>query len=331
VTVTVVRPSHHPSQVRSQDPSQDPGQDGRQPGQAQGTGSAGGGNGKGTGNGSAAAVRRRELASFLRSRRERLSPEALGLASYGRRRTPGLRREEVAQLAGVGVTWYTWLEQGRDINVSAQVLESLARTLRLDGHERTHLMALAGAPDAAPDLTCPTVTPGVLAVLESLGTVPAVLLNARRDLLAYNTAYGAVFPDLADVPPSERNLLLLVFTHPRWRANMPDWDSGAPRLVAQFRSAMAEHVAEPAWKHLLARLLDCSPEFAQMWQRHEVLGPETGCKRFLIERFGLLRMDFTHLWLDQRLGTRITVYTPADDHTRTALEALAATTRPTAG
>jgi transcriptional regulator with XRE-family HTH domain len=277
------------------------------------------------GNGAAAAVRRRELASFLRSRRERLSPETLGLTSYGRRRTPGLRREEVAQLAGVGVTWYTWLEQGRDINVSGQVLESLARTLRLDRHEQAHLMALAGSADAAPSLVCPTVTPGVLAVLESLGTTPAVVHNARRDLLAYNVVYGKVFPELASIPPQERNLLLLMFTHPRWRVSMPDWDLAAPRLVAQFRSAMAGHVAEPAWKGLLEQLLDRSPEFAQLWLRHEVLGPETGCKRFRHERFGLLRMDFTHLWLDQRVGTRMTVYTPADELTRAALESLAAT------
>lgn len=316
MTVTVVRPSHdrsphHNSDGRPQR-TNPAAEDAATPGAA---------------NGSADAIRRRELASFLRSRRERLSPEDLGLVSYGRRRTPGLRREEVAQLAGVGVTWYTWLEQGRDINVSAQVLESLARTLRLDGYERTHLMALAGAPDGGPIPTpaCPTVTPGVLAVLESLDPMPAVVHNVRRDLLAYNAAYGAVFPDLAEVPPTERNLLLLVFAHPQWRANMPDWDSAAPRLVAQFRSAMAEHVAEPAWKRLLTRLLDCSPEFAEMWQRHEVLGPETGCKRFLHERFGLLRLDFTHLWLDQRVGTRMTVYTPADDHTRTALQTLAAT------
>jgi transcriptional regulator with XRE-family HTH domain len=278
------------------------------------------------GDGSAASVRRRELASFLRSRRERLSPETIGLASYGRRRTPGLRREEVAQLAGVGVTWYTWLEQGRDINVSAQVLESLARTLRLDQHERAHLLALAGAP-AAPlaeqGPTCPTVTPHVLEVLESLGTLPATVTNARRDMLAHNAAYARIFPMLADVPPQDRNLLVLTFTYPQWRDTHPDWETSAPRLVAQFRSAMAEHVAEPTWKRLLQRLLDSSPEFAQMWQLHEVLGPETGCKRFLHARLGILRMDFTHLWLDQRLGTRMTVYTPADEPTRSALQALA--------
>ncbi|MCW2601006.1 MAG: family transcriptional regulator [Frankiales bacterium] len=269
------------------------------------------------------ALRRQELASFLRSRRERLSPDDVGLTTYGRRRTPGLRREEVAQLAGVGITWYTWLEQGRDINVSVQVLEALARTLHFDRHERAHLMALAGAPDSGALTSCPTVTEGVLAVLEQLEPTPAVIHNARRDILAHNRAYERIFPELAQLPPEERNALWLMFTNPAWRASMPDWESAAPRLVAQFRSAMAEHVAEPVWKGLLTRLLDASPEFAEFWERYEVLGPETGCKRYLHVEVGLLRLDFTHLWLDQRLGTRMTVYTPADDATRQALEILA--------
>jgi transcriptional regulator with XRE-family HTH domain len=267
-------------------------------------------------------VRRQELAAFLRSRRERLTPEAVGLTTYGRRRTPGLRREEVAQLAGVGVTWYTWLEQGRDINVSTQVLEALARTLQFDRHEHAHLLALAGVPDAAPLDRCPTITPGVLTVLEQLDPSPAVVHNARRDILAFNEAYTRVFPDIVDVPPEDRNLLVLCFTHPGWRRRLPDWEEGARRLVAQFRGAMAEHVAEAPWKRLLERLLAESPEFATHWERHEVLGPETGCKRFDSEHVGRLRLDFTHLWLDQRLGTRMTVYTAADEATRTALETL---------
>ena len=267
-------------------------------------------------------VRRKELAAFLRSRRERLTPEAVGLAVYGRRRTPGLRREELAQLAGVGVTWYTWLEQGRDINVSTQVLEALARTLQFDRHEHAHLFALAGVPDVTPPAQCPTVTPSVLAVLEELDPSPAVVHNARRDILAFNQAYARVFPELAALPPEDRNLLLVCFTNPDWRRRLPDWDDAAPRLVAQFRGAMAEHVAEAPWKRLLKRLLDGSPEFAALWERHEVLGPEVGCKRFVSDPVGMLLLDFTYLWLDQRIGTRMTVYTPADEDTRDKLERL---------
>lgn len=267
-------------------------------------------------------VRRKELAAFLRSRRERLTPDAVGLTTYGRRRTPGLRREEVAQLAGVGVTWYTWLEQGRDINVSTQVLEALARTLQFDRHEHAHLLALAGAPEAAPLDNCPTITPGVLTLMEELDPSPAVVHNARRDILAFNQAYARLFPEILEVAPEDRNTLVLCFTHPAFRRRLPDWDDAAPRLVAQFRSAMAEHVAEAPWKRLLKRLQDGSPEFTVLWDRHEVLGPETGCKRFDREPVGRLSLDFTHLWLDQRLGTRMTVYTPADEVTRERLERL---------
>ena len=273
-------------------------------------------------------TRRQELAAFLRSRRERITPEAAGIPAYGRRRTPGLRREEVAALAGVGVTWYTWLEQGRDINVSIQVLEALARTLKLDRYEHSHLMALAGVPDAAPLKSCPTITEAVLAVLRQLDPAPAVVHNARRDILAFNETYAQMWPELSDVAPEDRNILLLIFTNPTWRRCMPDWEDAAPRLVAQFRASMAEHVTEPAWKALLSRLLDESPDFARFWERHEVLGPEGGHKRFVHPEVGLLRVDFTHLWLDQRIGTRMTVYTPADDATRTALERLTAGLRP---
>jgi transcriptional regulator with XRE-family HTH domain len=267
-------------------------------------------------------LRRKELADFLRSRRERLQPEVVGLTTYGRRRTPGLRREEVAQLAGVGVTWYTWLEQGRDINVSTQVLEALARTLQFDRHEHAHLFALAGVADVAPPAQCPTITPGVLTVLAGLDPSPAVVHNARRDVLAYNDAYARIFPELPQVPVEERNTLLLLFLHPAWRRRLPDWDDAAPRLVAQFRSSMAEHVGEAPWKRLLKRLIDGSPEFAALWERHEVLGPEVGCKRFDADDVGRLMLDFTHLWLDQRIGTRMTVYTAADEATAAKLERL---------
>ncbi|WP_148668724.1 helix-turn-helix transcriptional regulator, partial [Streptomyces sp. WAC05950] len=124
-------------------------------------------------------VRRHELAEFLRSRRERLTPERVGLVRGPRRRTPGLRREEVAHLSSVGVTWYTWLEQARDIQVSGQVLDAVARALLLDVSERAHLFALAGSQDPAPPAECPSVTPAVRAVLDQLGPIPACVQNSR--------------------------------------------------------------------------------------------------------------------------------------------------------
>ena len=136
------------------------------------------------------SIRREELGDFLRSRRERILPEQVGLPAGGRRRTPGLRREEVAQLAGVGVTWYTWLEQGRDINVSDQVLEAVARTLMFDNHERAHVMTLAGLGEFETARECQGLPPTMQLLLDQLDPYPATVLNARHDVLAFNRAYG---------------------------------------------------------------------------------------------------------------------------------------------
>jgi hypothetical protein len=269
-----------------------------------------------------AALRRRELADFLRSRRERIAPEDVGLPPAPRRRTPGLRREEVATLAGVGVTWYTWLEQGRDINASTQVLDAVARTLLLDPHERDHLFRLADAPDAAGQAECTSLPPTAQLLLDKLDPFPACVRNARYDILAYNQAYDLLMGPLAQVPFDQRNSLWRMFTVQSCRAATLDWEEGTRRMVAEYRAAMAEHVAEPAWKCLVNRLTKASPEFAELWDRHEVASPENLTKRYLHPEVGLLKLNYTHLWLGQRLGTRMTTYSPADDQTAERLREL---------
>jgi transcriptional regulator with XRE-family HTH domain len=266
--------------------------------------------------------RRRELAGFLRSRRERIAPEQVGLPPALRRRTPGLRREEVATLAGVGVTWYTWLEQGRDINASPQVLDAVARTLLLDPHERDHLFRLADTADNSGQTECTALSPTVQVLLDQLGPFPACARNARYDVLAYNEAYDELIGPFADLPFDERNSLWRMFTSPDCRARMLDWEEGTRRMVAEYRAAMAEHVAEPAWKCLVSRLTKASPEFTALWERHEVASPENLTKRYMHAEVGLLKLNYTHLWLGQRLGTRITTYTPADEQTDAKLRAL---------
>jgi transcriptional regulator with XRE-family HTH domain len=267
-------------------------------------------------------VRRQELAGFLRSRRERIAPEQVGLPPAARRRTPGLRREEVATLAGVGVTWYTWLEQGRDINASPQVLDAVARTLLLDPHERDHLFRLADTPDGSGQGECASLPPTAQLLLDKLEPFPACVRNARFDVLAWNPAYEQMVGSLGDVPFEERNSLWRMFTSPRCRASMLDWEEGTRRMVAEYRSAMAAHVAEPAWKCLISRLTKVSPEFTALWERHEVASPENLTKRYLHPEVGLLRLNYTHLWLGQRLGTRMTTYTPADEETHERLREL---------
>ncbi|MEV7601758.1 helix-turn-helix transcriptional regulator [Kitasatospora sp. NPDC089797] len=275
-------------------------------------------------------ARRHDLAAFLRSRRERLAPEQVGLPMTGRRRTPGLRREEVAQLAAVGVTWYTWLEQGRDIQVSAQVLDAVARALLMDPSERAHLFTLAGADDPAPVLECPSVTASVRLVLEQLAPYPAAVVNSRYDILAHNAPYTAIVGDLGQLPPEERNLMWLAFTPSRFREVLIDYRTERLGMVARFRAAMAEHSAEPAWKALLARLLKASPDFAETWQRHDVMRPGNGIKRFQVPDVGLLRCEYTNFWLGPRLGTRMISYTPLDEESRVLMDRLPSRT-PTIG
>ncbi|MBB4884366.1 hypothetical protein FHS38_000375 [Streptomyces netropsis] len=268
-------------------------------------------------------VRRSELAAFLRSRRERITPEQVGLPRGPRRRTPGLRREEVAQLAAVGVTWYTWLEQARAIQVSAQVLDSIARALLFDPGERAHLFALAGTADPLPDTACTGVSPALRRILEQLDPFPACVQNARYDILAYNRTYATLMCDLDALPQEERNCLWLTFTNPDWAASVVDREEQMRAMAGKFRAAMAEHIAEPAWKCLLKRLLDASPEFRQMWARHEVVQPVAyRTKTYRQSRVGLLRLDHNGLWTGPHPGARVVTFTPADEESHERLRRL---------
>ncbi|HEY1571054.1 MAG TPA: helix-turn-helix transcriptional regulator [Pseudonocardiaceae bacterium] len=260
-------------------------------------------------------ARRTELAAFLRSRRERIAPAQVGLPISGRRRTPGLRREEVAQLAGVGVTWYTWLEQGRDIHASEPVLAAIAATLRLDPYERVHLYTLAGQPEPPIERDCKAINPTMLVMLHQLEPIPASVTNARFDILARNRTYDRMVGGLDVLPFEDRNSLVQAFTNPAWRARIVDWDENAPRLVAQFRANMAQHVTEQTWKCLVRRLREQSPEFETLWNHHDVRAPENFTKRYRNPEVGLLRLEYTQLWLGPRSEIKLTTYTPADDET----------------
>ncbi|MEU6864548.1 helix-turn-helix transcriptional regulator [Streptomyces sp. NPDC046876] len=274
-------------------------------------------------------VRRHELADFLRSRRERITPEQVGLPRGRRRRTPGLRREEVAQLSAVGVTWYTWLEQAREIQVSAQVLDALARALQLDSSERAHLFALAGSTDPAPHTPCSTVTPAVQAMLDQLAPFPACVQNSRYDILAYNATYGRLLCDLDALAPEDRNCLWLSFTNPGWRAAVADPEELMRTMVAKFRASMAEHLADPAWKGLVARLEAESAEFRELWARHEVVGQGSRAKYIRNAQVGLLHLEHTNMWIGPAAGPRLVTYVPLDEETRERLEVLQSLAEPT--
>ncbi|MFG2866831.1 helix-turn-helix domain-containing protein [Streptomyces sp. NPDC048338] len=267
-------------------------------------------------------VRRHELADFLRSRRERITPEQVGLPRGRRRRTPGLRREEVAQLSAVGVTWYTWLEQARHIQVSPQVLDALARALLLDATERSHLFSLAGAVDPAPGGPCPTVTPALRKMVDQLEPLPACIQNSRYDILAYNRTYGRLLCDLDALPREDRNCIWLCFTDEDWAAAVSELPDVKQMMAAKFRASMAEHLAEPAWKALLQRLRSASPEFREIWERHEVAGTAGRVKHIRNSRVGMLRLEHTNLWLGPASGPRLVTYVPMDEESRAGLERL---------
>jgi len=263
--------------------------------------------------------RRSELAAFLRARRTRISPTDVGLPPGSRRRTPGLRREEVAQLAGIGVTWYTWLEQGRPIHASVQVLDAVARTLRLDQAEIEHLYRLADVPVAPAEAPVADVPPVLHELLQALEPLPAMLLNARFDKLASNQAQQDLFYQWHAVPCLHRNVLWCCFTEPEVRRRFVNFDEEAPLMVATLRASFGLHLGEPAWTGFIQRLSAASPEFATLWTRHEVASPGSRTKQFLHPEAGLLRLRSTSLAVADMPEARIVVYTPIDDETRQRL------------
>ncbi|MFF2566863.1 helix-turn-helix transcriptional regulator [Streptomyces sp. NPDC058084] len=271
------------------------------------------------------ARRRPELAAFLRSRRARVTPEDVGMPPGLRRRTPGLRREEVAQLSGVGVTWYTWLEQGRPINASAQVLDAVARTLRLDRPEREHLYHLAEVPyepEAAPEYVA-AVSPEIQGILDALVPHPAVVYDARYDVLATNTTYDALFlsdgEDAADRPLGVRNVLWSLFTMPEPACPVVDRRLELPLMVAQLRGAYGRHVGEPSWEAFVRRLCEASGYFAELWRSGDVVPPGTRVKTFRHELVGEIRMTSVSLSINGMPECRIVTYTPNDESSREAI------------
>ncbi|EST24534.1 hypothetical protein M878_30360 [Streptomyces roseochromogenus subsp. oscitans DS 12.976] len=240
-----------------------------------------------------------------------------------RRRTPGLRREEVAQLSGVGVTWYTWLEQGRPINASPQVLDAVARTLRLDAPEREHLYRLAEVP-FAPDREVLTrrVGPEVQGIIDALHPLLAVVYNTRYDILATNAAYQ----DLFAVPETLRiglpNALWTLFTVAEGDSPLVRPEQELPLMVATLRSAYGRHVGEPAWEDYIRALSVASPWFAELWASGEVVLPGPRVKTFRHAVVGELRMTSQSLSIDGMPECRIVVYTPEDEESREKVELL---------
>lgn len=253
--------------------------------------------------------RRRDLADFLRSRREKMKPETVGIAQVSRRRTPGLRREEVAELAGVGTTWYTWLEQARDIQPSAEVLRRLARALMLNGAEMRHLFALAGK--AAPaDLDGLVEAPpeSLVRILEDSLQVPAILLGLRWDVLAVNARGMLAFPWLRDLAAARGNLIDYYFCDFD-RTLIIGWEEIAKRTVAEFRSTLSHSLDHPWVLDSIEALRRKSADFDRMWKEHDVYDPIPT----IVEVFGAggrIAYERTILRASEDLRHKILVFSP---------------------
>lgn len=268
---------------------------------------------------------RKLLGTFLRARRESLDPNRLGLPRMRQRRTPGLRREEVAQLADVGITWYTWLEQGRPIQASVKTLTAIANALQCNEAETHHLFMLAGQslPPAHQRPLCKQVSIFGQRMLDQLDPMPAIINNARFDIMGFNRAYCLlVGVDLAQIPPEDRNCIYLAFTHKAWRASLLDWDEVMPNMVALFRAQMAEHLGDPLWEKHLERYMAASEDFRSTWERYEVRAINNNIKRFNNSQVGVMSLHQNNWWSAARNGDRMMVYMPADEQSERRLRQL---------
>ncbi|MET8689169.1 helix-turn-helix transcriptional regulator [Streptomyces sp. NPDC004732] len=223
--------------------------------------------------------RRAELGAFLRSRRERITPREVGLPSTRRRRTPGLRREELALLAGMSATWYTYLEQGRDIRVSDQVLDALADTLRLAPHEHDHLLRLAGRAPKAGTPEPESLTAEIAAVPLLLQPHPAYVIDGTYDVLSHNQAAEDLFPHLSTAADRPPNFVRWVFLEPMAKEVLVDWEPEAQGLLARVRTLAGAHPGDPRYARLVADLHDGSPEVRSWWPRFDVEQRRGGHKR----------------------------------------------------
>ncbi len=254
--------------------------------------------------------RQRELGDFVRALREKLKPSDVGLPAGPRRRTPGLRREEVAQLSGLSVTWYTWLEQGRDMTLSDAALARLSRALRLGRAERTYLFELAGKRDPAQGEGEPHAVPAATLASVELIAAPAYILDRSWTALSWNRPAERLFTGWLDTP-SHHNLLRFIFTEPAARSLIADYDNRARRVAAEFRADVSAHLDDPALRALIADLRRQSRDFERLWDEHGVLGREGGERSFNHPADGPLRYRQVTFTLSGHPGTKLTMLMPA--------------------
>lgn len=254
---------------------------------------------------------RAEIGRLLRSRRERLTPQEVGLEPGPRRKTRGLRREEVAALASISTTYYAFIEQGRDVNPSRPVLDALARALQLSPAEHELLCSLALGPHI--DRTAEEVAaPGLVDLVDRMDPYPTYATGRRYDILAANRGARALFADWPALPPADRNIVWFMFTEPRARTLYVDWERESAAALARFRAAAAHNATGAHFPELIERLLAASPEARELWQRHDVQPLRSGTKRLRHERLGEITLRHVVLQVADAPDQKVVTFSPAD-------------------
>jgi len=268
-------------------------------------------------------TRNKQLGEFLKTRRARINPEMVGLPSGGRRRTAGLRREEVAQLAGISVDWYTWLEQGRNIHVSTQVLEEIARVLQLTGSEKRHLFLLAE--QAIPienNENKIQISSSLQYFLDYQNPCPAYVTNSRWDFVAWNQAACEVFGDYNKMSDLERNSVWRTFTSTYMMNLLDRWEEHAQRRLAQFRDSHGKYIDDPWWNEMIENLSKKSDKFKEWWPQYEIMGAPEGNKVLHHPKVGKMILDHISFHVSDAPDLLVTVHLAKTEETLKKLQKL---------
>ncbi|WP_282939220.1 helix-turn-helix transcriptional regulator [Paenibacillus sp. RC67] len=261
-------------------------------------------------------TRLQALSVFLKSQRAKISPESVGLVSGSRRRTPGLRREEVAQLAGVSATWYTWLEQGRDIKVSVSVLDCIAAALRLTGDERKYLFSLAldsGSGTSLLQEEQPQISPSLQTILQELRNCPTIISDRRCQIVGWNQAASHIFLDFEQIPQDQRNMIRLLFTRKEFRSLAVNWEHFVSGFLSIFRAYYGQYVDDEWYGQFLEEMKALHPDFHTLWEQSRVSSAPEVLIEFRHAKAGKMLFHLTSLQVQGDADLRCSIYTPAPD------------------
>jgi hypothetical protein len=266
---------------------------------------------------------RAQLSDFLKSCRARLSPGDVGLPDTGRRRTPGLRREDVAVLSGVSVTWYTWLEQGRDVRMSERMLDAISTSLRLSREERDYLFSLAQRRPPRREISPSVEVPGSVSRMIEALDVPALVMTMRWDVVGWNDMVTHTFRDYSTLAPSQRNLVRILLTWPEYQANAEEYDAIARRVLSKLRVDYSQAAGDPAFDALIAEMLEACPKFRKLWASTEISTRSEGLHVWRHPKVGEIEFEHTSYVIEGAPTLRLIVFVPGTTESAARLNEIA--------